>query len=164
MNGSTHTITQKLLESGIELGKPVIPIANYIQTKMVSNLIYVSGQLPSQDGNIVYKGKVNNDNIEDAKRASELCVVNIFSQLVKDLNDDFSALQSCVKLEIFVNCNEDFERHSEVANGASDLIVKILGEKGKHVRVAVGVSSLPLDSSVEVASVFEISQKENPKS
>ena len=86
-------------------------------------------------------------------------MLNVINQLIIALDDDITKIKSCIKLEIFVNSQSGFEKHSEIANGASDLIVKLLGERGKHARMAIGVSSLPLNSAVEVAAIFEISKE-----
>ena len=153
----TETITQKLLELGIPAGKPIIPIANYVQTKRVDSELYVSGQLPIQDGVVIYKGKVGEDlDTESGKNAAELCMINIINQLIFSLDDDMQKIKSCVRLEIFINCSQNFERHAEIANSASNLLIKVLGDKGKHTRIAIGVNSLPLNSAVEISSIFEI--------
>ena len=154
------TITQKLMEIGFEVSKPLVPIANYVQTKVLNGAIYVSGQLPIQNGEVVYKGVVGKDlTIEEGKKAIELCMLNVINQLIIALDDDIIKIKSCIRLEIFVNSPSGFEKHSEIANGASDLIIKLLGERGKHTRMAIGVSSLPLNSAVEVAAIFEISKE-----
>lgn len=156
----TNTITQKLLELGFEVSKPVVPIANYVQAKVLNCAIYVSGQLPMKDGEVIYKGKVGEElTIDEGKKASELCMLNVLNQLVLALDDDISKIKSCIKLEIFVNAKEGFEKHPEIANGASDLLVKVLGERGRHTRVAIGVSSLPLNSAVEVTAIFETAKE-----
>jgi enamine deaminase RidA (YjgF/YER057c/UK114 family) len=152
----TSTITQKLIELGFEVAKPIVPIANYVQTKVLNCAIYVSGQLPIKDGEVLYKGKVGVElTVEEAKKGAELCMLNILNQLVLALDDEISQIKSCIKLEIFINAIEGFEKHPEIANGASDLLVKVLGERGKHTRVALGVHSLPLNSAVEVTAIFQ---------
>ncbi len=154
------TITGKLMEIGFEVSKPLVPIANYVQTKVLNGSIFISGQLPIQNGDVVYQGMVGKDlTTEEAKKATELCMLNVINQLIIALDDDITKIKSCIKLEIFVNSQSGFEKHSEIANGASDLIVKLLGERGKHARMAIGVSSLPLNSAVEVAAIFEISKE-----
>jgi enamine deaminase RidA (YjgF/YER057c/UK114 family) len=154
------TITGKLMEIGFEVSKPLVPIANYVQTKVLNGSILISGQLPIQNGDVVYQGMVGKDlTTEEAKKATELCMLNVINQLIIALDDDITKIKSCIKLEIFVNSQSGFEKHSEIANGASDLIVKLLGERGKHARMTIGVSSLPLNSAVEVAAIFEISKE-----
>ena len=153
----TLLISTKLSELGFELGKPIVPIANYVQTKIMNCSLFVSGQLPMKDGDVIYKGKVGgNLSVEEGKEAAKICAINILGHLILAIDDDIEKIKSCIKLEVFVNCDPNFERHSEVANGASDILVQLLGEKGKHVRIAVGVSSLPLNSAVEVSAVFEL--------
>lgn len=152
-----NLISSKLIEIGIEAGKPVVPIANYVQAKIVDSVVIVSGQLPFKDGEILHKGRVGKDvTMENAKLAAELCVINIIKQIINTVDDNFDKIKSCVKLEIFISCEPNFERHAEVANSASDFIIKILGEKGRHTRVTIGVSSLPLNSCVEIAAIFEM--------
>lgn len=150
------TITGRLLENGIELVQSVPPVANYVQSKIALGCIFISGQLPSKEGTVIFKGKVGKDlTVEDGKEAAKLCMINLLNQLSVALEDNIDRVKSCLKLEIFVNCSDNFERHSEVANGASDLITKILGERGRHTRIAVGVNSLPFNSAVEVTAIFE---------
>lgn len=142
---------------GIEVGKPLAPIANYVQTKVVDSIIIVSGQLPLKNGDVIYKGAVGKDiTIEEAKLAAELCVINIINQIINILDDNIDKIKSCIKLEIFIACGSDFERHAEIANAASDFLIKLLGEKGRHARATVGVCSLPLHASVEIGAIFEM--------
>lgn len=155
------TITAKLAELGFEFGKPVLPVANYVQAKITPGMIFIAGQMPFKNGEIIYKGKVGKDlSIEDGKKAAELALVNILSHLVSAVDDDMENVKSCIKLEISVNCESNFERHSEIANGASDLLVKVLGERGKHIRTAVGACSLPLNSAVEVSAIFQTEKQD----
>ena len=151
-----NLISSKLIEMGIEPSKPIVPIANYVQTKIVDSVILVSGQLPFKNGEILYKGVVGKDiTIDEAKIAAELCVINIVNQIINTVDDNFDKIKSCVKLEIFISCGADFERHAEIANAASDFVIKIFGERGRHTRVTIGVCSLPLNSSIEIAAIFE---------
>jgi enamine deaminase RidA (YjgF/YER057c/UK114 family) len=154
------SISAKLLELGFENGKPIIPIANYVQTKILRCSLFVSGQLPLKNGELIYKGKVGKDlTLEEGKEAAKLCAINVLGQIILAIDDDLQKIKSCIKLEVFVNCDGTFERHSEIANGASDILIQVLGERGKHVRVAIGVSSLPLNSAVEVTAIFEINNE-----
>jgi enamine deaminase RidA (YjgF/YER057c/UK114 family) len=119
-------------------------------------LAFVSGQIPVKDGQVVYQGKVLNEkSISDAQKASKLCIINGLSQL----NAYFGTLDSLlkiVKISGFVNSAEDFFDHPKIINAASDLLVDIFGEKGKHSRIAVGVSSLPLNATVEIDMIVEM--------
>jgi enamine deaminase RidA (YjgF/YER057c/UK114 family) len=154
------SISAKLLELGFEIGKPIIPIANYVQTKILRCSLFVSGQLPVRNGELIYKGKVGQSlTIEEGKEAAKLCAINVLNQIILAIDDDLQKIKSCIKLEVFVNCEATFERHSEIANGASEILIQVLGERGKHVRVAIGVSSLPLNSAVEVTAIFEINNE-----
>ena len=153
----SETITQKLNEIGFSLGKPILPIANYVQTKTLGSTLYISGQLPIKDGVPIYKGKIGEDlDTQTGIKAAELCMLNILNQLIFAVDDKISRIKSCVKLEVFINCKNNFERHPEIANGASNLLVKVLGDKGKHTRLAVGAPSLPLNSAIEISAIFEI--------
>lgn len=162
-----QTITSKLSENGIEIIHPVPPLANYVQTKTALGLIFISGQLPFSaskvlvtEKTIVYKGKIGKDlTLEEGKEAAKICMINILNQLSIAVEDDIAKVGGCLKLEIYINCESNFERHSEVANGASDLLIKILGERGKHSRIAIGVSSLPLNASVEIGAIFETTRE-----
>jgi enamine deaminase RidA (YjgF/YER057c/UK114 family) len=151
------SIQERIQNLGIEIPQASKPIANYVGARKVGNTIYISGQLPIEDGKLKYLGKVGKDiSTEDAKKAAELCALNILSQLSAILSSDLDAIESCVKLGIFVNATSEFEDHSTVANGASDFIVKVLGDSGIHARAAVGVSSLPKNVSVEVDAIFTV--------
>lgn len=154
---SENTITQKLSEIGFSFGKPILPIANYVQSKTVNSMLYISGQLPIENGVLAYKGKIGEDlEINTGIKAAELCMINILNQLSFAVDDKISHIKSCVQLEVFINCKQNFERHAEIANGASNLLIKILGDKGKHTRSAIGANSLPLNSAIEISAIFEI--------
>ena len=156
------SIYAKLKELGIVLPQAVLPVANYLPCKLVGNMLYLSGQLPFEDGKINIKGKVTEANLEEAKRASKICVIQALSQvnaLFNPSQNDSSGvdrISACHRLGVFVNSEGSFDKHSVVANGASDFIAELLGDAGKHVRCAVGMSSLPLDASVEVEFLFEV--------
>lgn len=151
------SVKDRLQEMGIEIPMASKPIANYVGARKVGNIVYVSGQLPLDNGTLKYLGKVGHSiAVEDAKKAAELCAINILSQLSAILSSDLDSIESCVKLGIFINATPEFEDHSIVANGASDLIVKVLGNAGLHARAAVGCSSLPKNVSVEVDGIFTI--------
>lgn len=152
-----HTITQTLQELGFDLGKPIKPIANYVQTKTLNSSLYLSGQLPIKDNQICYQGKIGKEvSIEKAKDAAKICILNIINQLIHAVYDEHENIKSCIKLEIFLNCASNFSQHTEVSDVASDLLIQILGEKAKHSRVTIGVSSLPLNAPIEISAIFEI--------
>ena len=106
---------------------------------------------------LIYKGKVGNDiSIEDGIKAAELCCINIISVLKKSINGDWNKLDNFLKLGGVVNCNSDFVDQPQIINGASDLLVKVFGEQGKHSRFAVGSNSLPMNISVEIDAIIKI--------
>ena len=151
------SIQERLTSLGIEIPRASKPVANYVGARKIGNLVYVSGQLPIENGQIKYIGKVGKDvAIEDAVKASQLCALNILSQLSAILSNDLDSIKSCVKLGIFVNSVPEFIDHPIVANGASDFIVQVLGDIGIHARAAVGCSSLPKGVAVEVEAIFEV--------
>lgn len=149
------TVEERLKDLGIELPQPAAPAANYIPYTVSGRQIFVAGQVPVQDGKLVFQGKVGADyDVEQGKAAARLCAINILAQ-VKAAAGDLERVR-CLKLGGFVNCPADFHRQPEVMNGASDLLVAVLGERGRHARTAVGTNVLPFDVPVEVDAVFEI--------
>lgn len=149
-------IEEKLKQLGFQLPTVAKPLAAYIPAKMVGSLVLTSGQVPILNGEIKYKGKVGKDiSEEDGIKAAELCVLNCLAA-VKTLIGSLDSIKGIVKLTVFVNCADDFHLHPKIANGASELLLAIFGEIGKHVRSAVGVSSLPLNSAVEIEMMVEI--------
>jgi enamine deaminase RidA (YjgF/YER057c/UK114 family) len=150
-----HPIDQRLNELGLVLPQASKAVANYKGFSIVGNLIVVSGQLPLQNGEILYKGCLGKDvSLEIGQQAARLCGLNILSQLYAALENDWSKLDQCVRLGGFVASTAEFCDHPKVVNGASDLMVDVLGDLGRHARAAVGVSSLPLGACVEVEALF----------
>ena len=150
-------ILEKIQSLNISLPKPATPVANYVGYVKSGNMVFISGQLPIKDGKLQFIGKVGKEiSIEDATKAAQLCTINILSQLNDACENNLDKVKKCVKLGIFVNGIEEFADHPNVANGASDLIADIFGNKGKHARAAVGSGSLPFNVSVEVDAIFEI--------
>lgn len=154
-----NMIEEKLNSLGIALQKPSKTAGSYLPVVKTRNLVFVSGQLPIELGSnplkVKFKGKVGRDiSISDGKQAAKLCTINALAHL-KDalLNLDHIRF---VKLSGFVNCDASFTSHPEIINGASDFLVQLFGEKGRHSRVAVGMSSLPLDSAVEIDFIVEL--------
>jgi enamine deaminase RidA (YjgF/YER057c/UK114 family) len=149
-------IEKKLNELGISLPIPPKPAGSYIPVVITGNLAFVSGQIPIQDGKVVFTGKVPSEkSIEDAQKAARLCAINILAQLKANLGS-LDRIARIVRLSGFVNSVPDFAEQPKVINAASDLFFEIFGEKGKHSRIAVGVPSLPLNSTVEIDAVVEI--------
>ena len=149
-------IEEKIKALGIKLPVPPNPAGSYIPVVKSGKLLFVSGQIPLEDGKIGHTGKVSDANIEDAKKSARICAINILAQLKKELGD-IEKISRIVKLSGYVNSSPEFTQHPKVINAASDLFYEIFGENGKHARIAVGVSSLPLNSMTEVDAVVEIS-------
>jgi enamine deaminase RidA (YjgF/YER057c/UK114 family) len=152
-------IEEKLTLLGITLQRPSKTVGSYVPLVKTGNLVFVSGQLPIEQGSnplkVMFKGKVGRDiSIRDGKQAAKLCTINALAH-IKDADLNLDNIKRFVKLSGFVNCDSSFSSHSEVINGASDFLVQLFGEKGKHSRVAVGMSSLPLDSAVEIDFIIE---------
>lgn len=150
-------IEQKLKELGITLPVPPKPAGSYIPVVRSGNLAFVSGQIPMQDGKVVFTGKVPTERtVDEARQAAKLCAVNILAQLKANIGS-LDKVSKIVRVSGFVNSAQDFTEHPKIINAASDLFFEIFGENGKHSRIAVGVSSLPLNSTVEIDMIVEIS-------
>ena len=148
---------KKIKELNIKLPEAKAPVGNYVATKIVGNLLYVSGQVSINSNGELIKGKVGKDlNTDEAYKAAERCGISIISQVKKACEGDLSKVKSCIKLTGFVNSTDDYTEQPKVINGASDLIVSIFGEAGMHTRAAVSTNSLPLGVSVEVDAIFEL--------
>ena len=147
----------KIKELQIELPEAKAPVGSYVATKIVGNLLYISGQISMNSKGELIKGKVGKDLTTDqAYKAAERCGLSIVAQVKKACDGDLSKVKSCIKLTGFVNSTEDYIEQPKVINGASDLIASIFGEAGMHTRAAVSTNSLPLGVSVEVDAIFEI--------
>lgn len=147
----------RLRELGISLPEPPAPGGSYVPVVIAGNVAFVAGQIPARDGKILHRGKIGADvDEEEGRRAAEACALNILAAMRAALDGDLDRIRRCVKLGVFVNCVEGFDRHPEVANGASETMIRILGERGRHARFAVGAPSLPRNVTVEVDAVFEI--------
>ena len=147
----------KIKELKIELPEAKAPVGNYVATKIVGNLLYVSGQVSINSNEELIKGKVGKDlTTDEAYKAAERCGMSIISQVKKACKGDLSKVKSCIKLTGFVNSTDDYTEQPKVINGASDLIASIFGNAGMHTRAAVSTNSLPLGVSVEVDAIFEL--------
>ena len=152
-----NIIDQKLKELNIELDDASVPAGSYVPYVITNNLVFISGQLPFIDGKLTIKGKVgDNVSLDDAVKMSEACAKALLSQLKAACNGNLDKVNKVVKLGGFVASAPNFTDQPKVINGASDLIVNIFGDKGKHSRFAVGVAALPLNVPVEIDGVFEI--------
>ena len=154
----TDDIEQRLTDLGITLPEPIAPVANYVPYVISGNLIYVSGQVPLADGKVQMTGIVGEGlSVEQGQEAAKLCAINLIAQAKAACDGDLSRISRVVKLTGFVASPAEFTDHPKVVNGASDLMVEVFGDKGKHARAAVGMSSLPLGVPVEVEAIFELS-------
>ena len=147
----------KIKELKINLPEAKPPVGSYVATKIVGNLLYVSGQISISENGELIKGKVGKDlSVDDGYKAAERCGLSIISQAKVACNGDLSKIKSCVKLTGFVNSTDNFTEQPKVINGASDLIASVFGEAGMHTRAAISTNSLPLGVSVEVDAIFEL--------
>ena len=167
-------LTDKLLELNINIPKAIPTLGSYVPYKIIENFIYISGQLPIDQGSVVSQseslkntlktkglisGKVPSQiSKEQAKKAAELCILNTLPLLVTASNNTSFDTISCISISGFVNTDNNFENHPEIINGASDLIFKIFGDNGKHARIAVGCNSLPKNACVEISSIFHVNK------
>ena len=150
-------IEDRLAELGLALPVAAAPAANYVPWTISGSTLYVAGQLPFEDGKLGALGQVGGDvTVERAQHAALLCGLNILAQAKAALDGDLSRIVRCLKLGGFVNSGAGFTDHPKVVNGASDLMVAVLGDAGRHARFAVGASSLPLNVAVEIDAIFEI--------
>lgn len=146
-------INEKLAELGIVIPDAPTPLAAYVPGQIVGNLLYTSGQVALQQGAIAYKGKVGgNLSEEEGIAAARICAINCLA-VAKKLLGDLDKIERIVKLTVFVNCVDGYANEPKIANGASELLVELFGDNGKHTRSAVGVSGLPLDSAVEIEMI-----------
>jgi enamine deaminase RidA (YjgF/YER057c/UK114 family) len=148
-------IDEKIKSLGIKLPIPPSPAGSYIPVVRSGNLLYVSGQIPMEDGKVAFTGKVSDANIETAQKSARICAINILAQLKKELGD-LEKISKIVRISGFVNSVPEFTQQPKVINAASDLFYEIFGECGKHSRIAVGVSSLPLNSMTEIDAIVEM--------
>jgi enamine deaminase RidA (YjgF/YER057c/UK114 family) len=147
---------ERLAELGIELPAAPAPIASYVPVAQAGELAFVAAQIPMQDGTVLLSGKVGGDvTVEQAQEAARRCAL----QAVSALRERFGTLErvrGIVQVMVFVASAPGFTEQPKVANGASDVLVEIFGEEGKHARAAVGVAELPMGAAVEVALVARI--------
>ena len=147
----------KIKELKIELPEAKAPVGSYVATKIIGNLLYISGQISISENGELIKGKVGKDlSTDEGYNAAKRCGLSIISQAKVACEGDLSKIKSCIKLTGFVNSTDDFIEQPKVINGASDLIASIFGDAGMHTRAAVSTNSLPLGVSVEVEAIFEL--------
>lgn len=150
------TVEHKLAEKGLILPEPALPLASYVPSRKVGSLIFISGQLPFRNGELITGIVGDTLTTEEGAKAAEACGVMIVSQLKHALGGDLGRAQCCIKLDGFVSCTPSFKEHPEVINGASNLMEDLFADRGRHARAAVGCPSLPRGAAVEVAAVFAI--------
>jgi enamine deaminase RidA (YjgF/YER057c/UK114 family) len=152
-----HLAERRLTELGIALPAFPMPVANYVPFTISGNLLFISGQGPRTADEKYMTGKVGRDvTVDEAYAHARLVGINLLS-VVHHAQNGLSTVRRVVKLTGFVNASDDFRDHPKVINGCSDLLVEVFGDAGRHARSAVGVSSLPLNITVEIEAIFEVS-------
>ena len=147
----------KIKELGITLPEAKAPVGNYVATKIIGKILFVSGQISIDEKGELIKGKIGKDlDADEGYNAAKRCALSIISQVKKACDNDLSKVKSCIKLTGFVNSIDSFTDQPKIINGASDLIALIFGDAGMHARAAVSSNSLPLGVSVEVDAIFEL--------
>ncbi|HSR55877.1 MAG TPA: RidA family protein [Alphaproteobacteria bacterium] len=150
-------IAARLKELGIDLPEAAPSVANYVPVAEAGNLMFVSGQLPMADGKVIWTGHVGEElDVAEGQEAARLCAVNMLAQLSNALDGDLDRVSRVVRIGGFVTSAPDFTAQPQVINGASDLMVEVFGDAGRHARAAVGVNVLPLDAAVEVEGLFQV--------
>ena len=150
-------IERKLRELGIDLPTAAAPAANYVPFIVAGSVVYCAGQLPVGNGEIRYSGRLGEGvSLEEGQAAARLCALNLIAQVKAACDGDLDRVMRVLRLGVFVNSADAFIEQPRVANGASDLMVEVFGEVGRHARSAVGVNVLPLGVAVEVDGIFEI--------
>jgi len=150
-------ISKKLAELGITLPAPTVPVAAYVPYVTTGNLVFISGQLPIENGQLNITGRLGESvDLASGQKAARICALNILSHLNNACGGDLDRVAVCVKLGGFVASAPDFFDQPQVINGASELMQQIFGEAGKHARFAVGVGNLPRNAAVEVDAIFAL--------
>lgn len=150
-------IEGRLAELNITLPEPPAPVASYVPYVVSGNLVFISGQVTMGESGLQYAGTVGKElSLEDGKAAARLCAINVLAQLRAAAGGDLDRVKRCVRLGVFVNAVPGFQQQPEVANGASDLMLEVFGDAGRHSRASVGAGSLPRNVAAEVEAVFEL--------
>ena len=150
-------IEDNLRKLNIKLPTAAAPVGSYVAAKIVGKLLYISGQISIDEKGNLIKGKLGKDlKTEDGYNAAKRCALSLIAQAKKICNGDLTKINSCIKITGFVNSTDEFIEQPKVINGASDLIVSVIGDSGKHTRAAISSNSLPLGVAVEVDAIFEL--------
>ena len=150
-------IERRLAELGVVLPPPAAAVASYVPWTRTGNQVWIAGQGPFQDGALHYNGRVGETvTLEEAVACARIVGLNILAQVKDALGGDLDRVTRCIKLGGFVNCTADFTDQPKVINGASDLMVEVFGDAGRHARFAVGAPVLPMNTSVEIDAIFEV--------
>ena len=150
------TIEENLKKLNIVLPVAPNPVGAYVAYKKIGNLVFISGQISLKSNGELIKGKIGSDlTLDQGQEAAQVCAINILSQIKSACDGDLNRVKNCIKITGYVNSKDTFVDQPKIINGASELLVKIFEEKGKHSRAAVSVSSLPLGAAVEIEAIFE---------
>jgi enamine deaminase RidA (YjgF/YER057c/UK114 family) len=156
-DGVAGEIARRVAELGLSLPPAAAPAANYVPWVLSDRTLYISGQLPLRDGKLLATGKLGEQvGLEEGRAAARQCALNLLAQLDAAIDGELARLSRCLKLTGFVSAQPGFTDHHKVVNGASDFLVEVLGEAGRHARSAVGVPGLPLDAAVEIEGIFRL--------
>ena len=148
---------EALAKLGLVFPDPATPVANFLPYQVTGKLVYISGQISMQAGQVNFLGKLGKDlTVEQGQEAARICALNALAMIRHACGGDLDRVVRCVRLGGFVNSTPEFTDQPKVMNGASDLMVAVFGERGRHARAAVGVNALPLGAAVEVDAIFEI--------
>ena len=150
-------IEERIKKLNIKLPEPKNPVGSYVATKIVGNLLFISGQISIDEKGVLIQGKLGeNLTTEEGYNAAKRCALSILAHAKSACKDDLTKIKSCIKLTGYVNSNSTFTEQPNVINGASELISSVFGDNGMHARAAVSTNSLPLGVAVEVDAIFEI--------
>ncbi len=147
-------IEEKLKSLEITLPNPPTPAGSYIPAIKTGNLLFISGQIPMENGKVLFTGKVTDENLETAQKSARMCAINLLAQMKRELGS-LDKVTKIVRISGFINSDPEFYQHPKIINEASDLFFEIFGDKGKHSRIAVGVACLPLNAMTEIDAIVE---------
>lgn len=151
-------VDARLAKLGVALPEVPPPVANYVPYTVADGLVYGAGQLAFKDGELMHPGKVPSDvSIEQAQEAARQCAINLIAAVKAACDGDLDRVQRCLRIQGFIASADDFTGQSKVMNGASDFLVEVFGDAGRHTRLALGTNTLPLNACVEISGIFAIS-------